>query len=181
MSAPPRFVVELRPPRKGERYVWVDAVLEEPDADEVLDHNASRWVIVTDTRNGHPTVEPEAQAGWPLRIVPPADPVPADPGNTYSFAELLARSELERSHAEMAAESFWTRETGRVRIDVPLNRPEATQRPSRGERIRYNIAAFLADDDEWSPWPAPTDEGQRHVGPSTPLGPSESTNTAKEP
>lgn len=43
MSAPPRFVVELRPPRKGERYVSGGSVVEVKTAGAVI---ADRWVIV---------------------------------------------------------------------------------------------------------------------------------------
>lgn len=82
-----RFVVELRPPRKGEHYVIDDESIgvrtEEAEFDQITD----RWVIVDPP--GRCVGDPSSmhshgyKQGWndclEELLTPPVDPVPADP------------------------------------------------------------------------------------------------------
>jgi hypothetical protein len=88
-EVPQRYIVELRPPRKGERFLFLDDV---EVADRDWGHDAC-WVIVDPVpedalqrlreaiRTSHLDNERDLLAGY----VPPVDPVPANPTPTGYF------------------------------------------------------------------------------------------------
>jgi hypothetical protein len=193
MSAPSRFVVELRPPRKGERFIGKDRKIVNADHDFMWE----RWVIVDPARDS-------------LDVIAPVDPVPADPaahmvlcsdigcplepgcrargGCGPSFVGAVVHNART---AREAPESLLTRETGRVRIDVPPKRPEGTQRlvqlvggPRSGEQLVTTTHGIWIEIDVGVGAKAIyvlTDTPNTYEFQGTVAGPSESTNTAKEP
>jgi hypothetical protein len=97
MSAPSRFVVELRPPRKGERFIGKDRKIVNADHDFMWE----RWVIVDPARDS-------------LDVIAPVDPVPADPAapaefkRCFQFAPYGGRpAEIAERHADVYPGQVW--------------------------------------------------------------------------
>jgi hypothetical protein len=108
MSVPP----ELRPPRKGERYL-VDGELEAAVA--TFDHDGPDWVIVEDE---HHPVAVGSGLNWDVirgtADARPVDPVPADPAapaefkRCFQFAPYGGRpAEIAERHADVYPGQVW--------------------------------------------------------------------------